>query len=121
MSLLERADEKRHPWLPTTAFRAWSHWTAQIDGGCYQVRHVAERRERMSQADAVKCLCEVYARAVFEVAFGIFFSDVDSRADIEVLTQITHAFGANVARTVAEEVSIVGPVPPVSRQLDRVD
>lgn len=119
MPLFDQAD-KKHPWLPTTAFRAWSGWTALIDGGCYQVRHIAARRERMSLSDAVKCLCEIYARAVFETAFGMFFSDVDSRADVEVLAQITDAFGPEIARRVAADVAEVGPVPPASRKLDTV-
>ena len=101
-----------------TAYRAWSHWCAKLDGGGYQVRHVAARRERLSREQVVNPLCEVYARAVFEVSLALHFDGVDTQVDHHVLLQIAESFGLSTADEVYRLVSGVGPVV---RRLDSED
>jgi hypothetical protein len=102
--------EKR--FAPMTAYRAWAGWTALIDGGGYQVKHVAARRDVLSPESAVRVLCEVYARAVMEVALAMYFDRCDSRVDVEVMLQMVDAFGQEVAEEVYRRVAAVGPVVP---------
>lgn len=99
-----------NPFGVMSCYRAWSHWCARLDGGGYQVRHVSARVDRLKADKAVEVLCEVYARAVFEVSLAMCFDNCDSRVDHEVLLQIADSFGRPVAERVYERVASVGPV-----------
>ena len=100
------------PFSVMVAYRAWAQWTAVLDGGGYQVKHVVAKRDVLSLESAVRVLCEVYARAVFEVALAMRFDRVDSKVDVEVMLQIVDAFGQEVGEEVYARVRAVGPVVP---------
>lgn len=100
------------PFAVMTAYRAWAHWSAVLDGGGYQVKHAAAKRDVLSSESALTVLCEVYARAVFEVALAMHFDGVDSKVDVEVMLQVVDAFGPDYAEEVYARVSAMGPVVP---------
>lgn len=99
-----------HVFSVMACYRAWSHWCAKLDGGGYQVRHVAARKDRLTHEQLLDPLCEIYARAVFECALSMNFDRVDSHVDHEVLLQILEAFGLQTADDVYRAVEKVGPV-----------
>lgn len=108
--------KEAHPFGVMSCYRAWSHWCAHLDGGGYQVKHVAARRERLSHEQVVMPLCEVYSRAVFEVALALEYDRCDTHVDHEVLLQIVDAFGLAMADEVFVACEKVGPV--VKRTLE---
>lgn len=101
---------KGHAFSVMSCYRAWSHWCAKLDGGGYQVRHVAAKKDRLTREQLLDPLCEIYARAVFECALALHFDRVDSHVDHEVLLQIVEAFGLSTADDVYRAVELVGPV-----------
>lgn len=114
---LEETEEKEgHAFSVMACYRSWSHWCARLDGGGYQVRHVASRKDRLTKEQAIEPLCEVYARAVFEVALALEYDGVDSQVDHHVLLQISESFGLGMADEVYRRVTAIGPV--VQRPLD---
>jgi hypothetical protein len=106
------AEGPQKRFAPMTCYRAWAGWTAVIDGGGYQVKHVAAKRDVLSSESVVRVLCEVYARAIMEVALATYFDRVDSKVDVEVALQILDAFGLEMAEEVYRRVQAVGPVVP---------
>lgn len=103
------ADEAMSEFGVMSCYRAWSYWVARLDAGGYQVRHVVQRRERLTRDQMVECLCEIYARGLFETALSVHFEGVDSKGDAEVLDQITLSFGEGVMRDVVRLVAEHGP------------
>ena len=92
------------------AYRAWAHWCNKAGVGGMQVANIAVAREHMEKEMVLMCLCEVYARAVMEVAIGLHFSHADSQVDVLVLQHMSEMFDAGVAVLVQDRCSRVGPV-----------
>lgn len=105
-----------HAFGVMACYRSWAHWCARLDAGGYQVRHVAHRKDRLQPDQILEALCEVYSRAIFEVALAMEYDKMDSQVDHQVLLQITEAFGLAVADEVHRWVNELGPV--VVRTLD---
>lgn len=103
------ADEAVQEFGVMACYRAWSYWVARLDAGGYQVRHVVQRRERLSRDQIVECLCEIYSRGLFETALSVHFEGVDSKGDAEVLDQILLSFGEGVVADVVRLTAEHGP------------
>lgn len=88
---------------PTHAYRAWARWAAELDGAGYQVRHAHALRDKAPVELVAKVLCEVYARATFEVALGWHFDELDSHADEQVAEHIRQLFNADTFAAVRAE------------------
>lgn len=115
--LLDTLPEERAPFSVMAAYRAWASWVALLDGGGYQVKHVVARRDSITAETAVRVLCEVYARAVFEVALALEFDKADSKVDVEIMLQIIDAFGRSVGEEVYARVGAIGPVVPYAGRM----
>lgn len=114
----DASEAKSHAFSVMSCYRSWAHWCARLDAGGYQVRHVAHKKDLLKPDQIVEALCEVYSRAVFEVALAIEYDKVDSRVDHQVLLHIAESFGLAVADEVHRWVSELGPI--VKRDADSV-
>jgi hypothetical protein len=106
---LPEASEQAFPSVPE-AYRSWAGWVGRLDAGGYQVKHAHAARDKAEPDVILSVLCEVYARATFEVALGWHFDVLDSHADEQVRAHIREMFSAEMAEKVRERVGEMGVV-----------